>query len=64
MTNGFALNNYKSLQIYFLCVKRQAKNNLLKDVESTVVNSYLFLVSTYPLSGQLIPPKSSRTWFG
>ena len=26
----------KSLQIYFFCVKRQAKNDILKDVESTV----------------------------
>ena len=37
MTNGFALNHDKSLQIYFFCVKRQAKNDFLKDVESTVV---------------------------
>ena len=36
-TNGFALNHGKSLQIYF-CVRRQAKNNFLKDVESTVTN--------------------------
>ena len=36
MTNGFALNHDKSLQIYFLCVKHQAKNDFLKDVESTV----------------------------
>ena len=36
MTNGFALNHDKSLQIYFFCVKRQAKNDFLKDVESTV----------------------------
>ena len=36
MTNGFALNHNKSLQIYFLYVKRQAKNDFLKDVESTV----------------------------
>ena len=35
MTNGFVLNRDKSLQIYF-CVKRQAKNDFLKDVESTV----------------------------
>ena len=33
---GFALYHDKSLQIYFFCVKRQAKNNFLKDVESTV----------------------------
>ena len=32
MTNGFAL----SLKIYFYCVKCQAKNDFLKDVESTV----------------------------
>ena len=35
MTNGFALNPDKSLQIYFFCVKHQAKNIFLKDVEST-----------------------------
>ena len=28
MTNGFALNHDKSLQLYFLCVKRQAKKRL------------------------------------
>ena len=28
MTNGFALNHDKSLQIYFFCVKRQAKKRL------------------------------------
>ena len=37
MTNGFALNHDKCLQIYFFCVKRQAKNNFLKDVKSTVM---------------------------
>ena len=36
MTNGFALNHDKSLQIHFFYVKRQAKNDFLKDVESTV----------------------------
>ena len=36
MTNGFALNDDKSLQIY-ISVKRQAKANFLKDVESTVL---------------------------
>ena len=36
MTNGFALNNDKSLQIFFFCVKRQAKHDFLKDVKSTV----------------------------
>ena len=39
MTNGFALNHNKKLQIYF-CVKRQAKNDFLKDGESTVLRSY------------------------
>ena len=34
MTNGFALNHDKNLQIYYFCVKRQAKNDFLKDVES------------------------------
>ena len=38
-TNGFALNRDKSSQIYFF-VMRQAKNNFLKDVESTVVKNY------------------------
>ena len=37
MTNGFAFNRDKSLQISFFCVKLQAKNDFLKDVESTVV---------------------------
>ena len=32
-----ALNHDKNLQIYFFCVKRQAKNDFLKDVEITVV---------------------------
>ena len=36
MTNGFVLNHDKGLQIYFFCVKQQAKNDFLKDVESTV----------------------------
>ena len=46
MANGFALNHDKSLQIYFFCVKRQAKkkkkkkktkkNDFLKGVENTV----------------------------
>ena len=36
MTNGFALNNELSLQVYFFCVKCQAKNDFLKDVESAV----------------------------
>ena len=36
MTNGFALNHDKSLQIYFFCLKRRANNYFLKDVESTV----------------------------
>ena len=36
MTKGFALNHDKSLQIYFFCLKHLAKNDFLKDVESTV----------------------------
>ena len=36
MTNGFALNHDKSLQIYLFRVKHQAKNDFLKDVESIV----------------------------
>ena len=38
MTYGFALNHDKSLQtvffFFFFCVKRQAENDFLKDVES------------------------------
>ena len=37
--NGF--NQNKSLQIYFFFVKRQAKNDFLKDVESTVVPVFI-----------------------
>ena len=40
MTNGFALNHDKSLQMYFFYVKRQAKQDFLKDVESTVSICY------------------------
>ena len=36
MSNGFAFNHDKSLQTYIFCVKRQANNDFLKDVESTV----------------------------
>ena len=35
--NGFALNHDKNLQIYCICVKRQAKNHFMKDVDSTLV---------------------------
>ena len=42
-TNGFALNHNKILHIYFFCVKRQAKNNFLEDVESTVVYNPMYL---------------------
>ena len=38
----FAFNHDISLQIYFFCVKCQAKNNLLKDVESTVERDHNF----------------------
>ena len=42
--NGFALNRYKSVQIYFFCVKHKAKkkkkkkkkNDFLKNVENRV----------------------------
>ena len=34
------LNYDRILQIYFFCVKRQAKNDFLKDVESTVDNNH------------------------
>ena len=35
-TNDFALNHDKILQIFFFCVKGQAKNDFPKDVEKTV----------------------------
>ena len=47
MTNSFALNHDKSLQIYFFCVKRQAKNDFLKDVKSTVDSSTMSLMSIH-----------------
>ena len=53
MTNGFALNHDKNLHIYF-CVKRQAKTDFLKDVESTEVSRFLkriknvFFFLSYP----------------
>ena len=40
MTNGFALNHAKSLQIYF-CVMRQANNDFPKDVERRVMETSL-----------------------
>ena len=40
MTNGFAFNYDKSLQIYFFCVKcQEKKNDCLKDAESSVALS-------------------------
>ena len=44
MTNGFALNHDRSLQIYFFCVQRQAKNDFPKDVERTVVTENLHFI--------------------
>ena len=44
MTNRFAFNNDKSLQIYFFRVTHQAKNDFLKDVESTVVFIIILVV--------------------
>ena len=35
-TNGFALSHDKKWQIYFFCVKHQAKTDFLKDIKSTV----------------------------
>ena len=48
MTNGFALNHDKSLQITFICVKHQAKKkkHFLKDVESTVVIVFSVVISS------------------
>ena len=42
-TDGFALTRDKSLQIYF-CVKRLAKYDFLKDVESTVVLLFFYII--------------------
>ena len=42
MKNGFALNHDKSFQIYFFCVKRQAKHDFLKDVGSIVGQVSIF----------------------
>ena len=39
MTNGFASYHDKNLSIYSFCVKLQAKNDFLKDVENTVGQS-------------------------
>ena len=43
-TNGFALNHAKSLQIFFFCVKCQAKNDFSKDVERRTVLIFVFHV--------------------
>ena len=55
MTNDFALNHDKSLQINFICVKHQAKNDFLKDVESTVVFVNLDSESDYIVPSNLNP---------
>ena len=57
MTNGFALNHDKNLQIYFFCVKRQAKNDFLKDVERTVVSSdqIFILIILFDISTRIKP---------
>ena len=39
MTNGFILNHNISLQIYFFCIKHQAKKDFPKDVRT--VDGYL-----------------------
>ena len=44
-TNGFALTQEKSLQIYFFCVKHQAKHDFLKYIKSRVVYSHSSLYS-------------------
>ena len=43
MTNGFALNPAKTLQIYFFWVKSQAKNDFPKDVERSVGHNSLLM---------------------
>ena len=59
MTNGFVLNHDKSLHIYFFCLKRRAKYDFLKDVESTVVLFCLFVLVFY---GPVNPMGSCRAW--
>ena len=49
-TNGFALNHDKNLQIYFCLCKASAKNDFLKDVESTVTFIIILLSSRYDLN--------------
>ena len=34
MTNGFALNHAKPLQLYFFCIKHQAKTYFLKNAKA------------------------------
>ena len=57
--HGFALNHDKSLQIYFFCIKRQAKNDFLKDVESTVGHKF---DHTIKRSKAVLVPSSEQTW--
>ena len=45
-TRPFALNHGKKIQLYFSCVKHQAKYDFLKDVESIL---YLVLLLTLKL---------------
>ena len=46
MTNGFALNHDKSLQIYFICVKYKAKYYFLKDDKILMHSNDVYLVQT------------------
>ena len=57
MSNGFAFNHDKSLQIYFFRVKHQAKNNFLKDVKSTVDSCFDVIENNTMNMGLL-----ARTW--
>ena len=52
-----ALNHDKNLQIYFFCVKRQANNDFLKDVERTVD------MVQYPLGHRAVSrDQQARDW--
>ena len=60
-TNVFALNLDKSLQIYFFCVKRQAKkNDFLKDAESTVSFGIPYLLTILVLKFDIV--HSTISW--
>ena len=63
MTNGFALNHYTSLQIYFFCVKHKAKNDFVNAVKSTVrTNPFHYLVTCLKGAGGIANCLISLIW--